>query len=156
MRKVDLNDAISAAVQFIGPEAIKRGVALNTNLVQGAPLVRADKIQLQQVLLNLALNGMDAMANGVSGSRTLSIETALPSESEVEVSVSDSGPGIPLGNLNKVFDTFYTTKTDGTGLGLSISRTIVETYGGEIRAENRPEGGAIFQFTLPLSDKLTP
>ena len=156
LRKVDLNDAISAAVQFIGPEAIKRGVALNTNLVQGAPLVRADKIQLQQVLLNLALNGMDAMANGVSGSRTLSIETALPSESEVEVSVSDSGRGIPLGNLNKVFDTFYTTKTDGTGLGLSISRTIVETYGGEIRAENRPEGGAIFRFTLPLSDKLTP
>ena len=153
MRKVDLNDAISAAVQFIGPEAIKRGVAVNTNLVQGAPLVRADKIQLQQVLLNLALNGMDAMANGVSGSRTLSIETALPSESEVEVSVSDSGPGIPLGNLNKVFDTFYTTKTDGTGLGLSISRTIVETYGGEIRAENRPEGGAIFRFTLPLSEQ---
>ena len=155
LQKVDLNAAINDTVQIIGPEAIKRGVTLNTNFVEGVRSVRADKIQLQQVLLNLALNGMDAMADCIPGTRKLSIGTALAGESEVEVSVSDSGPGIPRDNLNKVFDTFYTTKTDGTGLGLSISRTIIENSGGEMWAENQPEGGAIFRFTLPLSDRPT-
>ena len=81
----------------------------------------------------------------------MSIQTALVGEFGVEVSIADSGTGIPADKLNAVFDTFYTTKRQGTGLGLSISRTIVETYGGRIWAENRPGGGAAFRFTLPLS-----
>jgi len=82
--------------------------------------------------------------------RMITIQTTLPDKSRVEVAVSDSGPGIPADKMKKVFDTFYTTKKKGIGLGLSIARTIVESYGGKIWAENRIEGGAVFRFTLPL------
>ena len=113
--------------------------------------MRADHIQLQQVILNLAVNGMDAMQNCATGTGKMSIQTALVGDSEVEVCVNDSGTGIPDDKLGDVFGTFYTTKRTGTGLGLSIARTIVETYGGKIWAANRPGGGAAFRFTLPLS-----
>jgi signal transduction histidine kinase len=94
---------------------------------------------------------MDAMASRDPGSRRLTLETALSGDADVEVSVSDSGVGIPPDRLERIFDTFVTTKPQGTGLGLSIARTIVETYGGRIWAENRFEGGAVFRFTLPLA-----
>ena len=113
--------------------------------------VRADHVQLQQVILNLAMNGMDAMQNCAPGTGRISIHTALAGKSEAEVKVIDSGTGIPADKLQQVFDTFYTTKRTGTGLGLSISRAIVETYGGRIWAENLAGGGAAFRFTLPLS-----
>ena len=93
---------------------------------------------------------MDAMTKAAAGAHTITIQTALLAESTVEVSVSDSGTGIPEHKLGEIFDTFYTTKEHGTGLGLSIARTIVETYGGKIWAENRPVGGAVIRFTLPL------
>ena len=109
------------------------------------------KFTLQQVILNLAMNGMDAMENCAPGAGKMSIQTALVGESEIEVSVTDTGKGIPAGKLNEVFDTFFTTKQQGTGLGLSIARTIIESYGGRIWAENRPGGGAVFRFILPLS-----
>jgi len=153
LQDVALNDAIKDTVQFIAPEATKRGVVLNTNLVQGDLSVRADKIQLEQVIMNLALNALDAMKNCVPDRRQLSIKTALVGKSEVKVSVSDSGTGIVPDKLNKIFDTFYTTKQSGTGLGLPIARTIIENFGGRIWAENRPKGGAVVRFTLPLSNK---
>ena len=112
--------------------------------------VNADRIHVQQVILNLAANAMDAMTDTPPDARAITIQTALAGDSEVEVSISDSGTGIPKHKLGQVFDTFYTTKKHGTGLGLSIARTIVENYGGKIRAENRIEGGAVFRFTLPL------
>lgn len=152
LQEFDLNDAISEAIHILSPEAMKRGVVLSTNGVQRSLPVRADQVHLQQVVLNLASNGMDAMTNSVPGTRTMSIQTALTDASEVEVSVVDSGSGIPQEKLKDVFDTFYTTKQEGTGLGLSIARTIVETYGGKIWAENRSGGGAVFRFTLPLSE----
>jgi signal transduction histidine kinase len=152
LQEFDLNDAISEAIHILSPEAMKRGVVLSTNGVQRSLPVRADQVHLQQVVLNLASNGMDAMTNSVPGTRTMSIQTALTEASEVEVSVVDSGSGIPQEKLKDVFDTFYTTKQEGTGLGLSIARTIVETYGGKIWAENRSGGGAVFRFTLPLSE----
>ena len=93
---------------------------------------------------------MDAMNTMAPETRMMTIETALLGESTVEVSISDSGTGIPEHKLGEIFDTFYTTKEHGTGLGLSIARTIVETYGGKIWAANRAGGGAVFRFTLPL------
>ena len=101
-------------------------------------------------MLNLAMNGMDAMLNCLPGKRSLTFQSAL-NGSTVEVSVSDTGTGIPEGKLKGVFETFYTTKPQGTGLGLSIARTIIETYGGQIWAENRQAGGAVFRFRLPLA-----
>ena len=111
--------------------------------------MRADRIHVKQVILNLAGNAMDAMVDTPVDNRSIIIRTETRG-SEVEVSISDSGTGIPEHKLCEIFATFYTTKRHGTGLGLSIARTVVETYGGKMWAENRPEGGAVFRFTLPL------
>jgi signal transduction histidine kinase len=146
----DLNDAIRDALHTLEPEARKRGVLVNAYQAQGALPVRADQVHLEQVILNLATNAMDAMQDCTPGTRKITLQTAFVGESVVEVSVSDSGTGIPTDKLNDIFETFYTTKQQGTGLGLSIVRTILETYGGKIWAENRREGGAVFRFTMPL------
>jgi signal transduction histidine kinase len=151
LQEFDLNDVVRDALYFLDLEASKRGVVLSSDQTKGSLPVRADQINLQQVILNLAVNGMDAMQDCAPGSGKISIQTALVEESATEVSIADSGTGIPMDKLNEIFDTFYTTKQQGTGLGLSISRTIIETYGGRIWAENRPGGGAVFRFTLPLS-----
>ena len=150
LQEFDLNEVIADALQMLSAEAAKRNVILHVSGIQEPLLVRADRIHLQQVILNLARNGMDAMSDTASDARRLIIQTALPEGAEVEVSVIDSGTGIPHNKLGEIFDTFYTTKSQGTGLGLSIVRTIVESYGGKIWAENRAGGGAIFRFTLPL------
>ena len=154
LQEFDLNEAVRDALQILRPEALKRGVALDAHEANSPLPVRADPIHLQQVILNLAVNGMDAMQDCAPGGGKISIQTGLADESAIEVRVADSGTGIPTDKLNRIFDTFYTTKRDGTGLGLSIARTIVETYGGKIWAENRPGGGAVFRFTLPLSRML--
>ena len=148
----DLNDAIADAVYILSPEAKKRGVALHANGIRQSLPVRADQVHLQQVILNLASNGMDAMTESTRNKHEMTIQTALSGEHEVEVSVADSGTGIANGKLEDVFDSFYTTKMHGTGLGLSIARTIVEAYGGKIWAENRTGGGAVVRFTLPLAE----
>jgi signal transduction histidine kinase len=150
LQEFDLNKVVRDALHILEPEALKRGVALSAEQAEASLPVRADQIHLQQVILNLAINGMDAVHNCAPGSGEILIRSALAGDSAIEVSVSDSGMGIPKDKLNQVFDTFYTTKRDGTGLGLSIARTIIETYGGRIWAENRPKGGTVFRFTLPL------
>ena len=152
LQRFDLRDAIGDAIHILEPEAMKRGVVLSEGQGQETCTVRADQVHLQQVLLNLATNGMDAMSDCAPGRRRLEFRAALRGVSEVEVSVTDTGTGIPKDKLNAIFDTFYTTKQQGTGLGLSIARTLVETYGGRIWAENRTDGGAIFRFTLPLAE----
>ncbi len=151
LEEFDVNDVVRTTLHILESEASKRGVLLSVNQGEGLLPVRADHVQLQQVILNLAVNGMDAMQNCATGDGRMSIQTALVGKSEVEVQVADSGTGIPADKLTQVFDTFYTTKRMGTGLGLPISRAIVETYGGRIWAENLPDGGAAFRFTLPLS-----
>ncbi|MCY1303539.1 Sensor protein FixL [compost metagenome] len=113
--------------------------------------MRADKVHLQQVILNLATNAMDAMVDAAATERKLVFQTALIENSEVELSISDTGRGIPSDQLDHVFHAFYTTKPTGTGLGLSIARAIIETYGGKIWADNRADGGAVFRFVLPLA-----
>jgi signal transduction histidine kinase len=151
MQEFDLNDIIVDTMQVVGPEALKKGVQLKVHNPNGPLPVRGDHIQLQQVFMNLAMNGIDAMDNCNDGQRLMSIKIALMEEDEVEVSIADSGAGIPPDKLNMIFDAFYTTKDHGTGLGLSIARTIIETFRGRIWAENRPTGGAVFRLILPLS-----
>jgi signal transduction histidine kinase len=112
--------------------------------------VQADPVHLQQMIVILVMNGMDAMIDTHPGARKITIQTWLAGESTVEVSVSDFGTGIPDHKLNEIFDTFYTTKEQGTGLGLTVARTIIETYGGKIWAENQAGGGAVLRFSLPL------
>jgi len=151
LQDFDLNDTIRDALDILAPEATKRGVELSVNQSQAALPVRADPMQLEQVVLNLALNGMDAMQSCASDKRKMAIETALAGKSRLEVLVSDSGIGIAEDKLADIFEPFYTTKPQGTGLGLSISRAIIEAFGGKIWAENRPAGGATFRFTLPMA-----
>jgi signal transduction histidine kinase len=151
LQDFDLNETIRSTLDILVPEATKRGVELSGNQSQVALPVRADQVQLQQVILNLALNGMDALQNCASDKRKMAIQSAFVGKSMVEVVVSDSGTGIAGDKLMEIFEPFYTTKPQGTGLGLSISRAIVEAAGGKIWAENRPGGGATFRFTLPLA-----
>jgi signal transduction histidine kinase len=150
-QEADLNAVIADALSILSTEANHRQVVLHAESHKGPLLVSADPIHVLQVLLNLATNAMDAMADNPSDTRRVAIRTAMHADSKVEVVVSDSGPGIPEQVIDEIFDTFYTTKQHGTGLGLSIARTIVETYGGKIWAENCAQGGAAFHFTIPLS-----
>jgi signal transduction histidine kinase len=159
LQAVDVDDAVEAAIHVLQHQAAELDILLSKELARPSILVRADPVHVQQVVLNLALNGMEAMADTPPSRRRLEFRTALNGGSEVEISVSDRGTGIEEARLRSIFDGFYTTKQHGTGLGLAISRSIVETYGGRIWAENREEGGATIRFTLPLaqgSERLPP
>jgi signal transduction histidine kinase len=150
LRLVDLNDTVRAVVKIIAPEVERRGVVLRTLLSAEALIVRCDPIHLQQVLMNLVMNGMDAM-DGEPRPHNLTIRTRRNAEHDVvEVRISDSGKGVPESALTSIFNAFVTTKPQGTGLGLPIARTIIESYGGDIWAENR-QRGAVFSFRLPLT-----
>jgi signal transduction histidine kinase len=151
VQECDLNAVIADAVHLLEPEANRRSIDLPIDGMPRALLVRADPVHLQQVILNLVTNAMDAMTDTAPGARKIAIRTAFAGESTIKVSVRDSGPGIPEDKLGEIFETFYTTKEQGTGLGLSVARTIVETYEGKIWAENQVGGGAVFHFTLPSS-----
>jgi signal transduction histidine kinase/ABC-type uncharacterized transport system substrate-binding protein len=150
-QEIELNAVIADALSILATEANHRHVVLLAESHKGPLLVSADPVHLLQVVLNLATNAMDAMADISPDARRLVFRTALLGQATAEVVVIDSGPGIPDAKSSEIFDTFYTTKEHGTGLGLSIARTIVESYGGRIWAENCAEGGAAFHFTIPLS-----
>jgi len=152
-QEFDLNDVVSSAINILHAEAEKRCVVVSAGKPAHRLPIRADKVHVQQVILNLATNAMDAMLDAAASERKLMFQTMLTGESKVEVSISDTGSGIPSDQLGNVFDAFYTTKPTGTGLGLSIARAIIETYGGKIWADNRPEGGAVFRFILPLAQR---
>ena len=147
--EVNVSRAIDDVLRIIEPEAAKRGIAIDSDQALESFSVRADHVHLQQVLINLALNGMDAMKDAPSRGRMVFRTSKL--DEAVEIAVLDSGTGIPQSRLNEIFDSFVTTKQHGTGLGLSIARTIVEMYGGRIWAENREHGGAAFRLVLPLA-----
>jgi signal transduction histidine kinase len=149
LQALDLNDTVPELVKIVTPEVVRREITLRTILAPEPLSVRADPIHMQQVIINLVMNGMDAM-EGAPRPHNLTIRTRRNAEYGVaEVRVSDSGSGIPEENLTHIFDPFVTTKQQGTGLGLPIARTIIESYGGTIWAENR-QRGAMFCFTLPL------
>jgi signal transduction histidine kinase len=123
-------------------------VKLRVNLPAHLPPVQGDRVQVQQVLLNLIVNGMDAL-NGNKNNRRVTVSARLAPARNVEISVSDNGHGIANEKLGKVFDPFFTTKPDGMGMGLPISRTIVESHGGRLWVESNNGSGATFRFTLP-------
>jgi signal transduction histidine kinase len=122
---------------------------MQTQLAEGLPLIPGDRIQLQQVILNLIINAVEAMSGPGEGSRELLISTGKAKPDGVLVAVRDSGPGLTSTNLERVFDAFYTTKPSGLGMGLSICRSIIEAHGGRLWATASKPHGATFMFTLP-------
>ena len=126
----------------------RKGVALRTDLADDLPLVLGDRVQLQQVILNLVMNGIEAMSSVADRPRELLIRSRQHESDKVLVAVQDSGIGIDPQNPEKIFDAFYTTKSQGMGMGLAISRSIVENHGGRLWAVPNDGPGATFQFTL--------
>jgi PAS domain S-box-containing protein len=145
-----LNEAILEVIALAQSQLQKHPIELRTNLSEDVPLVPADRVQVQQVILNLIVNAIDAMRSVDDRNRDLLVSSGQSDENAVFVEVRDSGLGFDHTNLNQLFDSFYSTKTDGMGMGLSISRSIVESYGGQIRATPNEPYGAVFRFTLPL------
>jgi hypothetical protein len=144
----DLNEAINEVIVLGRSEIIKNRVWVQTQLCEGLLPIHGDRVQLQQVVMNLLLNAVEAMGSTEAGARELLISTEQD-HTGVLVAVRDSGPGIHPEHLERVFKSFYTTKPRGTGMGLSICRSIIDAHGGRLWAEANKPRGAIFQFTLP-------
>ena len=154
-RPVDVGDLVGEVVALVRSEAAARHVKLEVALEDHLPAVCCDAVHLQQVLLNLIVNGIDAIGDANVGDQRVRVTASLHGAQAVEITVSDSGHGIPADKLTQIFDPFFTTKPKGMGMGLPISRTIIEAHHGRLWAENRPEGGAWFRFTLPIADEGT-
>jgi signal transduction histidine kinase len=149
-KEIDLNEAMTESIDLVLGLVHAREATLTSTLAPGILLVRGDRIQLQQVFLNLIVNAADAMAHLDKSQRKIVVRTARNSDA-AEIEIADSGPGILAGKVNEVFEPFYTTKPSGMGMGLSIARTIVEAHDGRISAENNVGHGAVFRIVLPLA-----
>jgi signal transduction histidine kinase len=148
---VDLNAICERATELLMPDAAKRGVQLRLSLEPGLPPVIGDAVQLQQVVLNLALNAMDAIQ---ASPRTREVVLGTSAgRGEVEIFVRDTGPGLSPEVRPRVFEPFFSTKTQGLGMGLAIVRSIVERHRGRVHAENEDAGGAVFRVQLPIADR---
>jgi len=147
--RFDLNEAILDVIALTRSEVLKHGVSLKTQLPTGLPAVDGDRIQLQQVILNLILNAVEAMGGIDEGARELQISTETDAAGGVLVAVRDTGPGLDPTSVDRLFEAFYTTKPGGMGMGLSICRSIIEAHGGRLWACANEPWGAVFQFTLP-------
>jgi two-component system sensor kinase FixL len=152
MKPLDINALINETVVLIATDAAVRNDALKIELESNLPLVRGDRIQLQQVLLNLISNSFDALENS-KGAREILIRTKRLDTDTIIVAVKDSGCGIPAQNIPKLFTHFFTSKPDGLGMGLSISRSIIESHGGRLDVKNNPDRGATFYFTIPIGTR---
>ena len=153
-RSVDLNEVVMDAVRMASPDALLHSCQLETSLDANLPAVNGDPIQLQQVLLNLVINAFDAMRDTPVSNRTVAIATQPNEDGTVRISVRDYGLGISEEMRDRLFDPFFSTKTEGLGMGLAIVRSIIESHGGTITAENADGGGARFEFVLPLNGGL--
>jgi signal transduction histidine kinase len=147
--QVNLNEAIREVVALCWNDLQRARVNLRTEFADDLPLVQGDRVQLQQVIMNLLRNASDAMSDIDKGMRDLVVTTRRDAEDAVRLSVSDAGTGIQPGEIGRVFDAFYTTKIDGMGMGLSVSRTIIESHGGRIWAEPNDGPGTTFSFVIP-------
>jgi C4-dicarboxylate-specific signal transduction histidine kinase len=147
---LEINEAILEVIALTRGEVVKNGVSVQTQLAEGLPLIQGDRVQLQQVVLNLIINAVQAMSGVSEGSRELLIGTGNDASGGVLVAVQDSGPGLNPKSSDRLFDAFYTTKPGGMGMGLTICRSVVEAHGGRIWASRNAGPGATVQFTLPV------
>jgi len=145
---VDVNEVIREMIVLLGGEATRYSISVRTELAADLPQIMGDRVQLQQVLMNLIMNSIDAMKD-VNGTRELAIKSQREENEQLLVSVSDTGVGLPPQQADEIFNAFFTTKLNGTGMGLRISRSIVESHGGHLCAANNSSRGASFHFTLP-------
>jgi len=152
MESLDINEIAAEVVRLMEIEAHRRSVSLHTEFTAAPATIFGHRVRLQQALMNLILNGMEAMADAPEAKRRLFVRTVTNGKRRIEISVSDSGQGIPPEKLPRLFDSFFTTKEDGMGLGLAIARSIVDAHHGRISAENNSDGGATFRFDLPVRD----
>ncbi len=153
---IDTNETINDVMALARSEIQRNGVALETELSEHVPLILADRVQLQQVILNLVMNAIEAMSGLGKGPRELLIRSGTDESKHVAISVQDSGPGIDPENLDHLFEAFYTTKPHGLGMGLAISRSIIEAHGGRLWASANTPRGAVFQFVLPGGSEKLP
>jgi len=149
-KEINVNDTINDVADLIRSDAREHGTNIDLDLGENLPLVIADPIQIQQVILNLAHNGMEAMSENPASSASLAIITSTSEDDAVEIAIRDDGQGISAETLDKVFDSFFTTKKTGLGMGLSICRSIIEAHGGKLWAESDSASGSVFHFTLPV------
>jgi signal transduction histidine kinase len=147
--RVELNGAIREVIELTRSEAVKNDVLVQTELADGLPLIQGDRVQLQQVMLNLIVNAVEATSGVSEGSRELLISTRKAETGGVRVAVRDTGPGLTPAALEHLFEPFYTTKPNGLGLGLSICHSIIEAHGGRLWTSANVPRGAVFQLTLP-------
>jgi PAS domain S-box-containing protein len=150
---LEMNDVIDEVVTLTRSHAQKSGILLEAKLTRDLPAIRGDRVQLQQVVLNLIMNALDAINEGTTGKGVILVSSRKSESGGVHVSVQDSGPGINNENIERIFGAFYTTKAEGLGMGLSICRSIIESHGGELRAEAGLTRGAVFNLLLPASEK---
>jgi PAS domain S-box-containing protein len=148
--RLNLNQVVNEAIELVERELIKNKVSLHTELAPSLPEILGDRVQLQQVIINLLMNAIEAMEPLTDRPRELLIRSASSDTNQLIVSVTDSGIGISAGNANRLFNAFFTTKSSGLGMGLSICRSIVEAHGGRMSASSNEGPGATFQFTLPI------
>jgi PAS domain S-box-containing protein len=154
--RLEINGVILEIIELMRGEAVKYGVSISTELADPSPAVEADRVQLQQVLLNLIVNALEATGAASEGPKELLISTRKHESGGAVVAVQDSGPGLGAAMLEQVFESFYTTKPSGLGLGLSICRSIIEAHGGRLWASVNKQRGATFQFTLPGGANIPP
>jgi PAS domain S-box-containing protein len=147
---VDINEAILEVIGLTRGEVTKNGISVQTQLAEGLPFIRGDWVQLQQVILNLIINAVEALSSVGEGPRELIISTGETKSNGVLVAIRDSGPALTQASLERVFDAFYTTKPGGLGMGLSICRSIIEAHDGQLWASVNVPRGAVFQFTVPV------
>jgi signal transduction histidine kinase len=152
--RLDVNQVIREVVAMTHTETQRNAVSLQNWFADDLPLVSADRVQLQQVMINLIINAIEAMTGTKGGPRELTIVSRIDDANSVVVEVQDTGPGLSPEKLDRLFQSFYTTKPDGIGMGLAISRSIAEAHGGRLSAAPNNPRGAVFRLTLPVEETL--